>query len=194
MIVMKFKLMIQSLSPLALLTIIRNLQFKTTALVCDKLNLMGFVEENLILILVILFCLIWIVLAISYFISFGAFKWNDKKAGYVIKDQAENKEASLNFFLTIVIPLLIDDVAEIQGALTFICIVLLICLLLYKTNLFYANPVLALLGYHVYEFSFVQNSEFGEKKCIGLCQGTLKNSRSIEYKQITEDVLYIRGM
>ena len=191
---MKFKLMIQSLSPLALLTIIRNLQFKTAELECEKLNLIGFIEENFILIFVILFCLIWIVLAIAYFISFGAFKWNDKKAGYEIKDQVENKEASLNFFLTIVIPLLIDDVAEIQGALTFVCIVLLICLLLYRTNLFYANPVLALLGYHIYEFSFARNLEFGEKKCIGLCQGTLKDSRSIEYKQITEDVFYIKGM
>ncbi len=43
------------------------------------------------------------------------------------------EDAILNFFLTLIIPLLVDDVGGIQGALTFVAIVILICLLLYRT-------------------------------------------------------------
>lgn len=191
---MKFKLMIQSLSPLAFLTIIRNFCFTTTTSNGEKLGFVQFLTENLILLLVVSFCVIWIIMAVIYFISFGAFKWNDKESGFEICNTVENEEASLNFFLTLIIPLLIDDVGTIQGALTFLCIVLMICILLYKTSLFYANPILALLGYRIYEFTFKENSKYGQKVCIGLCQGSLKSAKSIEYKEITDKVIYIKGM
>lgn len=191
---MKFKLMIQSLSPLALLTIIRNFSFVTTT--CDglKLGLKDFIFENIVLLVVLLFCFIWVILALVFFISFGAFKWNNKQSGYEISSLVEKEDAGLNFFLTLIIPLLLDDVNTLQGALTFAIVVLLICILLYKTNLFYANPVLALLGYRVYEFSFKQNEEYGDKQYIGLCKGKLTKSGSIEFKQITDKVIYIKGM
>ena len=52
----------------------------------------------------------------------------------------------MNFFMTMIIPLLIDDVGTIQGAVTFLIIVVMMCALLSKTHLYYANPVLAILG------------------------------------------------
>lgn len=71
---------------------------------------------------------------------------------------------------------------------------LLISVLLYKTNLFYANPVLALFGYRVYEFAFKQNQEYSDEKYIGLCRGKLDVNESIEFKEITDKVMYIKGM
>lgn len=191
---MKFKLMIQSLSPLALLTIIRNFSFVTTTCVGFTLGLKDFILENIILLIVLLFCLIWVILALVFFISFGAFKWNDKEGGYEICSVVEKEDAGLNFFITLIIPLLLDDVNTLQGALSSAIVVLLICILLYKTNLFYANPVLALLGYRVYEFSFKQNEKYGDKQLVGLCKGKLTENRSVEYKRITDKVIYIKGM
>lgn len=191
---MKTKLMVLSLSPLALLTIIRNFSFVSKDSDGNALGLNNFVSTNIILLIVLVTCLIWVVFAIVYFISFCAFKWSDKKSGYTIKSVVDKEDASLNFFLTLIIPLLVDDVASIQGALTFVSIVILICFLLYRTSLFYANPVLALLGYRVYTFNFVNNSDFGDKVCIGLSKGKIKDSVSIEYKKITKKVLYVRRM
>ena len=186
--------MIQSLSPLALLTIIRNFSFVTTTSTNQKLSFNEFIADNVILLVVMIFCLIWIIMAVIYFISFGAFKWSDKKSGFEICSVIENEEASLNFFLTLIIPLLLDDVNTIQGALTFLLITLLICVLLYKTSLFYANPILALLGYRIYEFSFKESEEYENKKYIGLCHGYLNESQSIEFKEITNKVMYIKGL
>ena len=192
---LKRMLMLQSLSPLALLTIIRNFsftlpvgEFKTSG------EMIGvFIKENRILIVVMILCLIWIIAAVISYFSFSVFKWTDKKRGYEIKDVHEEEDASLNFFMTMIIPLLIDDVYTLQGALTFAIIVVLMCALLERTKLFYANPVLSLLGYRIYTFSFVDNSKYGEKTCIGVVQGNLNdNSGNIEFKPIDGNVFYVK--
>lgn len=193
---MKFKLMVQSLAPLALLTIISNFSFQTQDKAGHTFTSFEFVENNLILLCVMLLCALWLILALIYYFDFGVFRWagKNKERGYEIKDVKEDKEASLNFFLTLIIPLLLDNISTIQGAITFIFILLIICVLLYRTNLFFANPILALLGYHLYEFSFKENKEFGDKKCLGLCKGKVSSEQSIEYKIISNNVLYIRRL
>lgn len=188
---MKFKLLLQSLSPLALLTIIRNFSFEYISSSGKKYTHTEFINNNMILIIVLSLCSIWFLMSVLCFLQFKAFKLADKSSGYEIKNIQENEDASLNFFLTLIIPLLIDDVGTIQGALTFLCIIIIIIILLSKTNLFYANPILAMLGYNIYIFEFKNNKEFiGE--IIGLCKGKLTGNNTIEYKQITEKVLYIK--
>ena len=188
---LKFKLMLQSLSPLALLTIIRNFSFVTTDASRNSLNLEGFIFENRVLLCVLFLCAIWLFFSIWAFVDFSAFKIADKKDGYTIIIDEEKEDASLNFFLTLIIPLLLDDVDSIQGALTFACIVAMLVLLLYKTSLFYANPVLALLGYRIYLFHFEENKELPDKY-IGLSRGVTTGEKTIEYKKITARVMYIR--
>ena len=191
---MKTKLMIQSMSPLALLTIINNFSFQTNTVDGTRFSCTEFICNNAVLLFVMLFCAIWVILGLLFFLSFGLFRWTGKRDGYSICSVSENEEASLNFFLTLIIPLLLDNVATCQGAITFFAILFIICLLLSKTRLFYANPILTILGYHIYEFKFVDNNEFGCEKLVGLCKGNVKNGQSIEYKKITDNVLYIKGM
>lgn len=188
---MKGKLMVQSLSPLALLTIVRNWEF----IVCDSqgnpLSFYQFVASNIILLSIMAICAIWIILSVIYYFSFWFYKSTDKSNGYIVTQVKEQEDASLNFFMTLILPLLIDDVNTIPGALTFVIILALMCLLLWKTCLFYANPVLAILGYRIYEFSFESNKDY-PTPCIGICKGTISNQQSIEYKKITKNILYIR--
>ena len=190
---MKFKLMIQSLSPLALLTIIRNFSFVTVDDVGERLSAEAFLHQNIIILFVMLICSLWIILAIWCFVQFKAFHFTDKESGYTVTSVHEDETAGLNFFITLIIPLLLDDVGSIQGALTFLIIVAMLCVLLARTNLFYANPVLALIGFRVYKFKFVDNSGFTQD-CIGLCYGIMGENNSIEYKKITDSVLYVGRM
>ncbi len=188
--------MLQSLSPLALLTIIRNFSFQKPPADIDSSVLYwgAFFRLNMVLIIVFLLCAVWIIAAAWSFVSFSAFKWTDKKKGYLLKSYEEKEDASLNFFMTMIIPLLIDDVGTIQGAATFFIIVVMMCALLNRTTLYYANPVLAILGYRVYEIQFQENKDF-DGKCIGVVKGKFPdNLGSIEYKTITENVLYVKEM
>ena len=189
---MKLKLMIQSLSPLALLTIIKNFKFITKNNSEDVFSAKEFISSNFILLLVLSFCVIWVILAIWFYIEFKAFQYTDKKSGYDIIIKKEKSEDSLNFFLTLILPLLIDDIARWQGASVFFLVLFMICVLLYKTRLFYANPVLSILGYKVVEFEFSENSKVSKKNLIGIYNGKITNN-NIMYKTITDTVYYIKG-
>lgn len=203
---MKFKLMIVSLSPLALLTIIRNFSFelpdaaqKHCCLVTvvrsvlhqpqndAEFTLCEILLHNWVLCVVLLLCFIWVVAAVYYFVSFQAFKWADRREGYQIVNIEEKEDASLNFFLTLIIPLLMDDVSTIQGALTFLLIVAAISTLLYRTKLFYANPILAMLGYRIYEFRFKSNKEYPDERITAISLGRLTGNNTIDYKSVTKD-------
>ena len=193
---LKHKLMLQSLSPLALLTIVRNFSFISVGELAEgKTYWVEFLRLNKALIIVFLLCATWIVAAIISFISFTAFKWTGKKQGYQLSSFVEKEDASLNFFMTMIIPLLIDDVGTIHGTLTFIIIVVMMCALLSKTHLYYANPVLAILGYHVYEIQFKGNPDFDDKNCLAVVKGRFsKNLGTVEYKVINDGILYMKEM
>lgn len=194
-LILKYQLMLQSLSPLALLTIIRNFSFTQPGVASEDIleYLIEIFHKNTILTIVMVLCSVWLLGAVISWISFAAFKWTDKKRGYELMDIVEKEDASLNFFLTMIIPLLIDDVDTIQGAITFLIIVVLMCVLLGRTNLFYANPVLAIFGYRVYEFTFKDNYIYKKERCIGVCKGKIsKSPQSFEYKPIIDSVIYIK--
>lgn len=189
---MKTRLLIQSLSPLAFLTFVKNFPFTTIGNVGNNLSLLEYVMQNPVLSAVEGTCFLWIFLSAWYFIEFKAFTWADKKSGYEIKCVKDRDENSLNFFITIIVPLLINDAGTLNGALTLGLIVLFLCFLLYNTKLFYSNPVLTVLGYRFYEFQFKENSEI-QGICVGISRNAVKDDSVIEYKQISDNVFYIRG-
>ena len=193
---LKHKLILQSLSPLAFLTIVRNFSFIPVGELTENQTYWGeFLRHNSVLIFVFALCILWIIFAIYSYVSFAIFKWTDKKQGYRLSSFKEKEDVSLNFFMTMIIPLLIDDVGKIQGALTLLIIVIMMLVLLCKTKLFYANPILAILDYRVYEVQFENSSNFGDEKCIALVKGGLsKNPGSVEYKMIDANVLYMKEM
>ena len=71
----------------------------------------------------------------------------------------------------------------------------MMCALLSKTHLYYANPVLAILGYRVYEVTFKSNPDFNNEVCLAVVKGGfLKNPGTVEYKVINDTVLYMKEM
>lgn len=186
--------MIQSMSPLALLTIIKNFSFIIINEENLYLSFLKFAKVNLPLLVIMFICVVWIVLSIIFFINFNVFKYTDKDGGYSIKNITKNESGGLNFFLTLILPLLIDDLNTWQGAILFIVILIMICILLNNTDSFYANPVLIFLGYHVCEFSFDENEDKPNEKYIGISLGQITGEYNIEYKEITSDVLYIKEL
>lgn len=165
---MKYKLMIQALSPLALLTIIKNFSFIVRDECGKNLDTASFISANLPLLIILAICVVWILFAAAAFLWFNSFRFSDRKGGYTIKIKCKKEEDSLNFFMTLILPLLIDDVNTWQGAILFIVIIALIWGLLARTNLFFANPVLSILGYRCYEVFFPESKKKAKKIILQL--------------------------
>ena len=158
----------------------------------NNFSLLEYIMQNCVLSAVEIICFMWCVLSVVFYVEFRAFTWSDKKSGYTIECVKDRDEDSLNFFITIIVPLLINDVGTLQGAITFWLIVIFLCGLLYRTKLFYSNPVLTFLGYRFYEFQFNKNSEV-QGICVGISLNTVTDGSVIDYKQISDNVFYIRG-
>ena len=67
---MKRKLMIQSLSPLALLTIIRNFNFITLAGDGSLLSTTEFLQVNMVLLFVMGVSFLWVMVSVLFYLDF----------------------------------------------------------------------------------------------------------------------------
>ncbi len=161
----------------------------------EYVNAIRFIEHNCWLLLIMTFCAIWIIASIVILLRFKFYRTFDCTEGYTIKNVSMEVDAGLNFMLTFILPLLFEDLNCWQSAVVFIVIVLIIVKLLSKTNLFYDNPVLTILGYTIIRFEFNVQPE-GEYEyngeVIGICPKSINPDKMIKFKHISDNVVCIK--
>lgn len=92
-----------------------------------------------------------------------------------------------------VLPMAMDDLDTWKGLIVFGILMVMLFALMWKTNLYYQNPVLTVLGYEVFSFKFetTQLMEYSGKECIGITRGTVSVGHSIKRQKISDDVFLI---
>lgn len=95
----------------------------------------------------------------------------------------------LTFLTTYIIPLVCIPISQTRYFLVLIILMIVIGAISIKTNLFYANPTLALLGYHLYKI----DTDDGLKSKIILSKDVLDTGSKIQYIKIDEKTYYARG-
>ena len=191
---MKIKLIILSLSPLCLLTFIMNFRFVCVASDGQVLTRIQFIESNILIIALLSACLLWCLISAFFYVYFKFLVSFGGNGGYTIKEITEDKEAGLNFFLTLILPLLVGDLSEWQNAFCFVLIFIIIFVLISKTDLFYANPVLTLLGYRVYKVIFNDNPSI-KGACVIVTTKRTTSEDTIEYMNMankTDNVVFAK--
>ena len=90
-------------------------------------------------------------------IFFIKFEYNFIKGSSLLPIKVKQIEninfESVTFLATYIVPLACIDLDKDRSALMLIIILFLIGWIYIKTNLFYTNPTLAILGYHIYKIS-----------------------------------------
>lgn len=108
---------------------------------------------------------------------------------------SEKKDSGATFFVTFLLPLLVDDVSTLQRLISFVVLLAMVMYFLLQSNLYYQNPVLAALGYKVFEFCFSctsRNDVVKDRTYIGISKGALPSARAaIKRKHIADDVYLI---
>lgn len=135
--------------------------------------------------------MLWIFISIGIFVKFVWFQKYDVAGGYEVQNVVEERNAGLNFFLALILPLLVNDITTWNGLFMMIVLLAIIVCLLEKTNLYYQNPVLVVLNYKVDSISFVDNENAAEEKYIAISRDDISNGDTIEYKKIEDNVLII---
>lgn len=184
----KCGLMMQSLAPLFLLIIIKNFNFDLSSKIPIE-----FISNNLWLLLVMLISVVWLLLSVFIYIVYKFYHTSDFGEGYTIKNVEKINDEGLGFFLTYVLPISIDELNNWQNVLAFSIILVIIIILMYKTNLYFSNPILIILGYSVIRFQFKNPPNDNYKgTLIGICPCRIKEDKSIKYKLIADNVFCVK--
>lgn len=93
----------------------------------------------------------------------------------------------LTFLVTYVIPLLSFDLDfnldEDRNSLMFFLVLIIIGLIYVKTNMFYTNPTLAILGYHIYKISTTKRNNV-----IFISRDVIIENDWIEHKLLSDNI------
>lgn len=201
---MKRALIMQSFAPLFLILLIKYFDFKLFHL-CKKFSeiilnspicaLTKVVSHSAFVTLILeLFCLLWIIYSIYGVREFEkSQRANFVSAGESLIDIEKISDSGVTFFMTYVLPMAMDDLDTLKGLFVFAILMIMLFALMWKTNLYYQNPVLTVLGYEVFSFKFetTQLTEYRGKECIGITRNTVSVGHSIKRKKISDNVFLI---
>ena len=210
---LKMYLILQSFSPLFLLILIQHFRFDFFQVVSKFFRMLFFDWSNIgeVLLYVIsygflgdlmvsIICFVWLGGAFVIWVGFRGFQAdNFDSHGEKINIEENALDVGASYFVTFTLPLLIDDVNTIRGFAVFVLLLLMLILLIARSDLFYQNPVLATLKYKVFRFKFVNpydDIELKDKTYIGIYKDISKNALKdvnsiIKRKFIANDVFLI---
>lgn len=200
---MKYSLILQSFAPLFLLLLIKNFKVLHIELSYKFINKLLNREwsvfkivlkhDELLTYIVVITCIVWIILSIIAYLKFRDFQ----RSGFQEDDEMEIKyyttDTGLGFFMTFVLPLVLDDLGELRDFSAFIVMIALVIILMLRTNLYYQNPVLIILGYTTFSFEIKnpQDRRIKGKDYIGITKGKINGEGIIKYQYIADDVFVI---
>ena len=98
----------------------------------------------------------------------------------------------LMFFTTYIIPLICFDVQETRDCVLLLVLLIILCALFLKTNVYYQNPILALMGLNLYEVDMTYKGK-NFYKVIVIADGKLQEDMEINKHDIDgNDVIYCK--
>ena len=201
---MKRALIMQSFAPLFLILMIKYFDMEVIYLCGKFLKLVlnnpinafakMVVHPANITVFLEIFSLLWIIYSLYSVKTFE----NSQRANFIsegakIINTEEISDTGVTFFMTYVLPMAMDDMDTLKGVILFGILMAILFTLMWKTNLFYQNPILTVLGYKIFSFEFemTQLTEYRNKKCIGITRGKINKDNSIKWQKVSDNVFII---
>lgn len=201
---MKRMLIMQSFAPLFLILFVKYFNTKLFYLgIIFIKNIRKTPKETLIKMIVHplcitlfleVFCFLWVLCSTYSIRGFAASqRANFVSAGESLVEIEKISDSGVTFFMTYVLPMAMDDLDTLKGIIVFGILMIMLFLLMWKTNLYYQNPILTVLGYEVFSFKFetTQLTEYREKECIGITRGTVRNGQTVKRQKIADNVFLV---
>lgn len=210
---LKMYLIMQSFAPLFLLILVQHFRCDFVRAGCRFLEVLtsnadGLGERLRVVAAVVasyqflgdfavsILCVFWLLGAVGVWVGFKDYQTvNFESYGERIKMAEDVSEGGASYFVTFILPLLVDDVSTLSGFAVFVLLLTMLILLIAQSNLFYQNPVLAMLKYKVFRFTFLNphsDIKIIDKTYIGITKGIAVGSGAIiKRKYIAGDVFLI---
>lgn len=186
---MKFQMYLSSLWLLFLMLIVVNIDvpidFSKEA---SFIGLVPLLKRNIIP------CISIIMLGIStIFVKTFNHKISSGTQEYFEIKKIKNKTYEhLTFLTTYIIPLICFDLSKLRYTLVLLLLLIVIAIIYVKTDIYYANPTLAILGYHLYEADVELRDEKVHENCILITRDKINQNSRLEYLQIDDEIFFVK--
>lgn len=106
-----------------------------------------------------------------------------------INDVSNENHEHLEFLTTYIMPLVFTDVDKKRTAINLAVMIFAIGVIYVKTNRFYSNPSLAVIGFRIYKAKIKKDND---KVYVMVCKGELSEDSSIQYIKLDNDTLLVK--
>lgn len=141
--------------------------------------------RNIVFLFSLTFIIIGIIILFILANSFGS-GWS---VVCTVSDISDENHEHLEFLTTYIMPLVFTDVDSKRTVLNLALMIIIIGAIYVKTNRFYSNPSLAILGFRIYKANV---HDRGVKKCTIICRGILNTNSSIKYIKIDDETYFAK--
>lgn len=135
-------------------------------------------------------CFVFILLGGAGYWRFKDSLNNAKRLPVEIRECESINYENLSFLATYIIPLVCFPMETEREIFVMFSVIVIIGCIFVKTDLYYTNPSLILLGFNVYRVSTNSEKEF--QQGIVIMKGKLKKGDSIKYLTLSENVYFGR--
>lgn len=104
--------------------------------------------------------------------------------------EIENKESEhLSFLTTYIIPLICFNFESDRYVVVLLLLLIVIGIIYIRTDLYYANPTLAILGFRIYKVKLERNN-ISKSNIILISRKKLSLGNFVSYKKLDEKIFY----
>lgn len=156
---------------------------------CEFIGIVQLALNNIVPFL----CLILLILGIVGFFVFDfKVKGSHDLPFNLIHVEPINYE-HLTFLATYIIPLISIDFDKSQSPYIFFGLIIVMGAIYVRTDLFYANPSLALLGFKIYKANGIFRNNETKNEIILIAKENLSNGMRVSYIKLDDRIYYVEG-
>lgn len=153
---------------------------------CQFIGWHELISKNIIPIL----CLIGISIGIVSYFDFSYELKSSTNMPFVILEIENINYEHLTFLTTYIVPLVCFNFAEARYHLVLLILMIVICAIYVKTDLFYANPTLALLGFKIFKITGAFEDNDIRKGIILISRNSLDKGDRCDYIKLDDRIYY----
>lgn len=182
--IMKIKMYILSLWLLFFLAIIATFDF--SEIKSSNTNWTKVLCNNLISAI----CVIFLLLCVLFFLEFRYKLEGTTQLPAKTSSVKNINNEYLAFLTTYIIPFVLVDFSSQRQVIILIILLIVIGAIYVKTNMFYSNPTLALLGYKIYEFDTNADNVTG----TFITLDEIEDGQKVQYIRLDKNVFFARRL
>lgn len=137
-----------------------------------------------------IFCVVALVIGLVSFLDFRFQMKGTPELSFKIIESENIDYEHLTFLTTYIIPLVCFQFENLRYIITFLVILFVIGLIYIRTDLFYANPTLAILGFRIYKISGEFRSGEIRNGKILITKDIITVDDRIKYFKLDERIYY----